>query len=718
MTQGIRGWLSGSARVAGWLVVALLALAGCDSQDGAAEAYGVVHGEVLFDPAQAGQRVLPDWIITVGDTGSGNGGGNRYRVPGAELQFSRLDDGLRSAALADHRGLYTTALATGNWRARARYVADREYVGVAAFPLGTAGAQLDIELAASAMLYGRAVAADPISAPVKVEIEELGSYALSDTEGAWLFPALPPGTWTVHFRIDGYGETSTRVTLAPAEDRNLGLTVVAARPGTAGGVRAQYASLLIVASDEQGQPVPEALCSIEGLGVYALAGSDGVARLTAVSGRYTVVCQRDGHMPARHPGVRFPADGGIASLAVTLPRRQDWGSLIVDLIDMQGRPVASAGIDLWTYERHAGALYTDERGRVRFEATDCVGLQALHAGYDPTVPFQACPNLLEGKDNYYVVTMCSGEECPPVWACLNGTRDCVPPETVITDAPPSAVTDYGNATDGIFVLAFAADEESTFMCRLNEGDWEPCTSPYVVDDLDYGLHTFRVFATDLEGNADRTPATVSWAWQVPAELWLFVDNCFPSSCGVHDVLNRTGWSPGTQWLHIETTPDLAYADGTTGAFLIRTDWLPPGRHEVAFNAGNLPNFGETMNNTRWLFGFDYVEGPGVDGGGYPFHSQRSWFEVHYGDGEVVTVPQDCSYTSLVLIDTSRPWAWDAYVGRGRAWVNKGYDGRLTIEPNGNPELYTWYFENYMPWYNHECLEYDRLSATPATESTD
>lgn len=498
------------------------------------------------------------------------------------------------------------------------------------------------------------------------------------------------------------------MTLAPGETRDIG-TITLGAATTARGVRTGFGTLLVVASDERGRPVPEALCALEGLGIYGLAGPDGVARLSAVPGTYTVACQKEGHQTSRRRGVEIPDDGGLASMALELPTRRTWGSLIVDVVDRDARPIAGAGLDVWTYERSAGALYTDERGHVRFEATDCVGLQAFHANFEPSIPFQACPNFLEGKENYYLLTMCSGDECPPVWACLNGTRDCTPPETIISDAPPLAVTDTGAEADGVFVFAFGADEASTYFCRLDEGEWEACTTPYTVDNLPYGLHTLRVYAVDAEGNADRTPAAVVWSWQVAAELWLHVENCWVSGstgCGAHDVLNRSGWSFDTMWLHVATTPDLAYKypSGTTGAFHIRTSWLPPGTHEVAFNVGDLPNFGETMNNTRWLFGFDYVEGPGIPGGGYPFHSQKSWFLIEYGDGTTAYVALNCDYNSLVLIDFTRPQYWDAHVGRGRALMTKGYDGRLSLVPFGNPDYYTWYFENYMTWYNDTCLE--------------
>lgn len=679
----------------------------------------VVQGEVGLDPERAGMRVIPDWIVTVGDTGSGNGGG-RYRVPGADLRFERLDDGLASSVRADGRGLFSTAIPTGNWRVRARYVADREYVGITAFALGPQGATIAVDLSASAMLLGKTIAPTPVSESIKVEILELGDYALSDTEGAWLFPALPAGTWTVRFMLEGFADAETVVTLAPGETRDLGTIMLGSAVAASSGVRAGFGSLLVVAGDESGRAVPEALCALEGLGIYGLAGADGVARLTATAGTYTVVCQKDGYATARRRGVKIAGNGELSSIAVELVARRSWGSLIVDVVDREARPISAAGIDLWTYERRAGALYTDERGRVRFETTDCVGLQAFHADFEPSIPFQACPNNLEGKDNYYLLTMCRGEECPPVWACLNGTRDCTPPETIISDAPPLAVTDTGGEADGVFVFAFGADEESTFLCKLDNGDWESCTSPYVIEDPAFGLHVLRVAAVDNENNVDRTPAVVAWSWQVGSEIWLHVDDCwtpnFPG-CGLWDGLNGSGWKART-WIHAATDPDIAYKypNGTTGAFHIRTERLEVGANLLEFNVGGLPLVGtitkQEGNTTNWLFGFDWLEDPLIDPPfGHPFHSHRSWIVVEYNDASTSFTALDCGWTSFALIDGSSPDSWSAHVGRGWGSIIKNYDGKLAISGAGNRAYYEpWFAKNASTWMGSECIEYDSFSS--------
>jgi hypothetical protein len=77
-------------------------------------------------------------------------------------------------------------------------------------------------------------------------------------------------------------------------------------------------------------------------------------------------------------------------------------------------------------------------------------------------------------------------------------QDTDPPETTITKAPPN------KGEKNKVKYKFVADEPSTFECKADKGDFEPCDSPekFKVDD---GKHKFQVVATDLAGNKDPTP---------------------------------------------------------------------------------------------------------------------------------------------------------------------------------------------------------------------
>jgi len=82
--------------------------------------------------------------------------------------------------------------------------------------------------------------------------------------------------------------------------------------------------------------------------------------------------------------------------------------------------------------------------------------------------------------------------------------DTTPPDTQITDGPKSK-TKKKTAT-----FEFTSTEPgSTFECKLDDGQFQPCTSPHDVK-AKKGKHTFEVRARDAAGNVDPTPAEQSW----------------------------------------------------------------------------------------------------------------------------------------------------------------------------------------------------------------
>ncbi len=83
--------------------------------------------------------------------------------------------------------------------------------------------------------------------------------------------------------------------------------------------------------------------------------------------------------------------------------------------------------------------------------------------------------------------------------------DREPPDTVLTSSPQGIVS--VNFAELRFISTGA---DSHFQCRLDGGEWYECQSPYLIDNLADGLHTFSVAAIDGAGNEDPTPAAVTW----------------------------------------------------------------------------------------------------------------------------------------------------------------------------------------------------------------
>lgn len=81
--------------------------------------------------------------------------------------------------------------------------------------------------------------------------------------------------------------------------------------------------------------------------------------------------------------------------------------------------------------------------------------------------------------------------------------DTTAPETTITMMPG----DFSNSPSATF--EFEADEPATFMCSTDGQAPGLCTSPATISTAD-GPHTYAVFAVDLAGNADDSPAGHAW----------------------------------------------------------------------------------------------------------------------------------------------------------------------------------------------------------------
>ncbi len=140
------------------------------------------------------------------------------------------------------------------------------------------------------------------------------------------------------------------------------------------------------------------------------------------------------------------------------------------------------------------------------------------------------------------------------------TIDTSPPDTNIT-AGPNNPTNQTSASFNYEVTP-AAQGNSTFMCKLDDGDFEPCGGPALSSSTSYagplgqGPHTFHVFATDAAGNADQTPDTHTW-----------VVDTSPPEVTIDD-------RPGDPTN--ETTADFEFSADEAGTFKCSLDGATPG----------------------------------------------------------------------------------------------------------------------------------------------
>jgi CSLREA domain-containing protein len=120
--------------------------------------------------------------------------------------------------------------------------------------------------------------------------------------------------------------------------------------------------------------------------------------------------------------------------------------------------------------------------------------------------FIACPNpettspLADGPHAFAVRAVDAAHNPDPAPATRTLTVDSTSPQTKIKGL--RAKTDKRKLK-----IKFASSEAgSMFRCKLDRKPLKRCTSPYKTKKLSFGIHRFRVVATDPAGNADPTPA--------------------------------------------------------------------------------------------------------------------------------------------------------------------------------------------------------------------
>lgn len=183
--------------------------------------------------------------------------------------------------------------------------------------------------------------------------------------------------------------------------------------------------------------------------------------------------------------------------------------------------------------------------------------------------------------------------------------DITPPDTTITSAPPNPqLWDSEFEFTGTDDVTPAAN--LVFECKLDSGAFTPCTSPYPVNGLPVGFHTFEVRARDEAGNLDPSPAPYTWEvkplcnW---TEATIYVDYTGIIRGGPNDGQPYAGILNGTDG------PDVIF--GSSFADVINA---LGGNDIVCGGAGDdTINGGGGSDNLNGLLGNDTINGgPGND----------------------------------------------------------------------------------------------------------
>ena len=111
-------------------------------------------------------------------------------------------------------------------------------------------------------------------------------------------------------------------------------------------------------------------------------------------------------------------------------------------------------------------------------------------------------HVFDGKDDPARATV----DYTPFLTQLSATAPAPsPPDTTLSGRPPL----LDKATSFSFVFS-SNESASSFECKVDAGDWAPCTSPKAVTGLSDGSHTFQARALDAAGIADPMPASATW----------------------------------------------------------------------------------------------------------------------------------------------------------------------------------------------------------------
>jgi hypothetical protein len=143
-----------------------------------------------------------------------------------------------------------------------------------------------------------------------------------------------------------------------------------------------------------------------------------------------------------------------------------------------------------------------------------LGTLGNYGGFTQTIPLLENSSAINtGNDAICPATDQRGVARPQGAHCDIGAFELVDttaPETTIINKPANL------DNDSTPTFTFSGDDSTgsgvaSFMCRMDGGTYTDCTSPLTSPTLADGSHTFYVYAIDMLGNADASPASHTWS---------------------------------------------------------------------------------------------------------------------------------------------------------------------------------------------------------------
>ncbi len=172
---------------------------------------------------------------------------------------------------------------------------------------------------------------------------------------------------------------------------------------------------------------------------------------------------------------------------------------------------------------------------------------------------------------------------------LNGPGE-LPPDTVITRGPSGRTND---AAPSFRFESRGLPQATSFECRVDDGEWEPCSSPFATGELSEGEHGFDVRGIAPGGNVEPEPARRDFTVEVhepaPAPVFAATPNFINAGGGDESIASADFNEDGMPDIAVPdsdgSTVQVLFGDGVTfaGPPLV----LDTGQGPVAVVAGRL-----------------------------------------------------------------------------------------------------------------------------------
>jgi len=265
-------------------------------------------------------------------------------------------------------------------------------------------------------------------------------------------------------------------------------------------------------------------------------------------------------------------------------------------------------------------------------------------------------NLNDKKNTFKVRAKDTAGNIDDSPASYTWTIDTTPPNTTITSHPQELT----NLTTATFKFS-SSEDNSTFKCRINNGNWKTCTTPKTYTGLPDKSNLFEVKAIDQAGNIDETPT--SYTWTISGHF-NNISVTHIHICGVRE--------DGTLWCWGDNFSG-QLGDGTNVSRLIPTQENTGSINWQSISTGNYHTCGIKTDGTIYCWGYNgYGQlGDNTTTDRYTpvqeYSASTNWESVSAGANHTCGVKTDGTL-----------WCW-GYNGQGRLGDNTTTDRYTPVQ---------------------------------------